>query len=132
MTTAGTADARRAGGHHAWVNWLLAWSAVAPGGPAWGRGLRLAAAMIVPLTVRVIVGQPTAGLLKQVLDQAGPQQPAAAAPIIGEAGDALAHMRAAALEQLTDSIARLRRILGRLPAGPNLHHTFELMGNNRC
>jgi uncharacterized membrane protein YccC len=50
-------------GHRRRVDWLLAWSAVASGTPAWGRGLRLATAMIVPLAAGVIGGQPTTGLL---------------------------------------------------------------------
>ena len=54
---------RHGSGSRPAADWLLALLAVAPGTPAWGRGLRLAAAMIVPLAVGVIVGQPTAGLL---------------------------------------------------------------------
>jgi uncharacterized membrane protein YccC len=91
--SAGTADARRAGGGHRWADWLLAWLAVAPGAPAWVRGLRLAAAMIVPLTVGVTVGAPAAGLLVGVgafvvasTDTGGPYRPRAVTMITATLG----------------------------------------------
>ncbi len=82
---AGVADERRTRGRHRGMDWALAWLAVAPGTPAWGRGLRLAAAMIVPLAAGVIVGRPTPGLLVGVgafvvasTDTGGPYRPRAA------------------------------------------------------
>jgi len=75
------------------MDWIAAWLAVAPGTPAWGRGLRLAAAMIVPLAVGVIIGQPSAGLLVGVgafvvasTDTGDPYRPRAATMIAATLG----------------------------------------------
>jgi uncharacterized membrane protein YccC len=91
--TAGTADARAAARRHRWADWLSAMLAVAPGAPAWGRGLRLAAAMVVPLAAGVTAGQPTAGLLVGVgafvvasTDTGGPYRPRAVTMIAATLG----------------------------------------------
>ena len=97
MLPSGTAHARRAGGRPRRVDWL-AWLAVTPGTWAWARGLRLAAAMIVPLAAGVLAGHPTIGLLVGVgafvvasTDTGGPYRPRAATMITATLGVTVAY-----------------------------------------
>jgi uncharacterized membrane protein YccC len=90
---ADTAGARQPGGRRRWADWLLASLSIAPGAPAWVRGLRLAAAMIVPLAVGIIIGAPTAGLLVGVgafvvasTDTGGPYRPRAVTMVTATLG----------------------------------------------
>jgi uncharacterized membrane protein YccC len=70
----------------------------APGAPAWGRGLRLATAMIAPLAAGVAVGHATAGLLVGVgafvvasTDTGGPYRPRAVTMIAATLGTTAAY-----------------------------------------